>query len=315
VASALDLSVIIVSWNVRDLLVRCLESVRAGFAQAGLTGEIIVVDNASADGSADVVRTRFPDVILIEPGANLGYTGGNNLGLRHAQGRYILILNPDTEVAPDAPGRLVGVLGIHPSIGVVGPALLLPDGRRQSSRRRFPSLFVGMVESTPLEPWVARSPLLRGFRLLDHPDDEPQPVDWLVGAALMIRREIIEQVGTLDEAFFMYFEELDWQRRIKAAGWSIWYWPEARVVHYEGASSGQVVARRQILFATSKIEYYRKWYGARTAALLRGWLWLLFAGEMLVESLKLLLRHKTDLRRERIQHYRQVLASGLRRGP
>lgn len=310
----MDLSVIIVSWNVRELLARCLESVQASLAQADFIGEIIVVDNASSDGSADMVRAHFPQAVLLEPGTNLGYAGGNNLGLRHAQGRYVLILNPDTELVPDALSHLVQALDAQPSIGVVGPALLFPDGRHQSSRRRFPTALVGLVESTPLEFLFAASPLLRDFRLLDHPDDQPQPVDWLVGAALVVRREVVEQVGLLDEAFFMYFEELDWQRRIKAAGWSIWYWPEARVVHHEGASSGQVVARRHILFASSKIEYYRKWYGPRTAAVVRGWLWLLFGWELLVESVKLLLRHKPDLRRERIRQYRQVLASGLRHG-
>lgn len=310
----MDLSIIIVSWNVCELLVRCLESVQAGLAHAGLSGEIIVVDNASTDGSAETARTRFPDIVLIETGTNLGYTGGNNVGLRHARGRHLLILNPDTEVAPGALGHLVRALDAHPSIGAVGPALVFPDGRLQSSRRRFPSLLVGLIESTPLEPWCAGTPLLRDFRLLDRADGQAGPVDWLVGAALMVRREVVEQVGPLDDAFFMYFEELDWQRRMKAAGWSIWYWPEARVVHHEGASSGQVVARRQILFATSKIEYYRKWHGPRAAALLSGWLWLLFGWEMLVETLKLLLRHKPELRRERIDQYRQVLASGLRRG-
>lgn len=309
----MDLSIVIVSWNVRDLLERCLETVQASLDYRGLTGEIIVVDNGSTDGSPEMVRDRFPSVSLVEPGVNLGYSGGNNVGLRRAQGRYVLILNPDTELMPETLGRLVDALDRNPSIGLVGPALFFPDGRLQSSRRRFPNLLVGLIESTSLEPWFAHSRILRDFRLLDYPDDQPAPVDWVVGAALMVRREVVEQVGLFDETFFMYFEELDWQRRIKEAGWSIWYWPEARVVHHEGASSRQVVARRQILFATSKVEYYRKWYGPRVAACLRVWLWLLVAWELVVESVKLLLRHKPEMRSERIRQYRQVLASSLRR--
>lgn len=307
----MDLSIIIVSWNVRALLAQCLTALQASLAQAALQGEIIVIDNASSDQSAAMVRECFPDVILVETGANLGYTGGNNLGLGRAQGEFILILNPDTAVAPEALGRLVAFLKGHPTVGLVGPALCNPDGTHQASRRRFPSLLVGLIESTSLQPHLAWLPPLKRFVMADQPADQPHPVDWLVGAALLVRREVVEMVGRFDDDFFMYFEELDWQRRMKAAGWSIWYLPTAQVVHHEGASSGQIVARRHMLFATSKIHYYRKWFGPRTAQGLRAWLLALCAWELAIESLKLLVGHKRALRSARVAAYRQVLASGL----
>lgn len=301
------LSVVVVSWNVRRLLAACLRSVERSAAAGGITAEYIVVDNASTDGSPEMVRAEFPAVRLLALKENRGYAAGVNCGLRVAQGRYVLVLNPDTEAIGDAVGSLVRFLDDHPAVGVVGPALVYPDGSPQPSRRRFHPLPVLFFQDTTLHalavPWLNR------FFMADRPGDSPQPVDWLVGAVLCVRREVVETVGGMDEAFFMYFEEADWLRRVKAAGWSVWFVPQATFVHHEGASSGQVVPARHLRYARSRICYAARWHGERTARLLWAWLLVHFGWQMVLEGGKLCLGHKPALRRERVAAYRFVLRS------
>jgi len=299
-----DLSVIIVNWNVRDLLRRCLHSILANLPACQL--EIIVVDNGSTDGSPEMVRTEFPQVHLMANPDNRGFTAANNQGLAVARGRYVLLLNPDTEVVGDALETLVAFADVHPDVGVVGPQLLNPDGTVQSSRRRFPTLATALLESTWLQPYAPRR-LLARYYVLDRPDDEVQDVDWVTGAALMARREAVEQVGPLDEGFFMYSEELDWCRRFRAAGWRVVYLPTARVIHHEGKSSEQVLPARHIHFQTSKIRYFRKYHGPAAAEALRWFLLGNYLWQIGVEGAKWLLGHKRPLRAERIAAYRQVV--------
>jgi GT2 family glycosyltransferase len=304
----MDLSIIVVSWNVRDLLYTCLQSLLAACqAMPGLTAEIIVVDSASTDGSPHLVRTEFPQVRLIASNQNLGYAGGNNTGAAAAQGQYLFLLNPDTVVAPDALGQLVHYMDAHPGVGAIGPQLLWPDGTVQSSRRRFPTLGSLFWESTLLGQWFPHNRHIIYYRMLDRPPDQPQAVDWLVGAALFIRRDVWQQVGPLDEAFFMYFEETDWCRRCVQAGWEIHYLPTAHITHYEGKSSEQVVAERTIRFQRSKLRYTRKHYGPGWAGLLRLFLWTTFAFQWSEETSKWLIGHRRPLRRERMVAYSQVL--------
>jgi len=319
-----DLSVIIVSWNVRELLQRCLQALVPSskfqvpcsplnnLERGTWNLELIVVDNASSDGSAAMVRQHFPQVRLIANNSNLGFTHANNQGLAASQGRYVLLLNPDTEVVGDAVATLLAFLEAHPDVGVVGPQLRFPDGSIQPSRRRFPTLATAFVESTVLQPLFAGSSLLRRYYVADQPDDVTQDVDWLVGACLLVRREAIEQAGPLDEGFFMYSEELDWCRRLKQAGWRIVYLPAAQVIHYEGKSSEQNLAARDIRFHSSKVRYFRKHHGAWSAELLRLFLLGTFVWQLAVESLKWLVGHKRPLRASRVKAYLQVLRSGLR---
>jgi N-acetylglucosaminyl-diphospho-decaprenol L-rhamnosyltransferase len=316
----MDLSIVIVNWNVQELLQRCLLSLSRGeatvaptpaVAQPELTYEVIVVDCASSDGSAEMVRGQFPCVRLIASDENLGYARGNNLGLAAATGHYLLILNPDTEIVDDALATMTRYLDAHPAVGVLGPQLRFPDGTLQSSRRRFPSLSTAFCESTLLHQWFPNNRAARHYHLVDHPADVTQQVDWLVGAALMIRREAWQQVGPLDEGFFMYFEELDWCQRCRAAGWEIHYLPAAQITHHEGKSSEQVMAARTIRFQSSKIRYYRKYYGLGWALVIRFFLLGMFAFQLAQESLKWLVGHKRDLRRERVAAYWQVLRSRL----
>lgn len=305
-----DLSVVVVSWNVRDLLRRCLLSIIAS-SQARLSAQVIVVDNGSTDGSAQMVRREFPDIHLIANTENRGFPAANNQGLAVARGRYILLLNPDTEVIGDALSEMVAFADAHSGVGVVGPQLVNADGSVQPSRRRFPTLATALFESTWLQPYAPRR-LLARYYVLDRPDDEIQEVDWVTGAALMARREAVEEVGPLDEGFFMYSEELDWCRRFRETGWRVVYLPTARIVHCVGKSSEQVLPARHIHFQTSKVRYFRKYYGPATAEVLRLFLLANYLWQIGLEGSKWLLGHKRPLRAERIAAYRQVVRSGLR---
>jgi N-acetylglucosaminyl-diphospho-decaprenol L-rhamnosyltransferase len=310
-----ELAIIIVSWNVRELLRRCLRAVEASLAGSRLCYEVWVVDNASHDGTPTMLRAEFPSVRLLESGANLGFAGGNNLALRALLAgpaatvpSYVLLLNPDTEPVGDALPLLVAMLEQRPELVAVGPRLVYGDGTSQSSRRRFPSLATLFWESTPLERRWPANPWARRYHCADQPDAVAQAVDWLVGAALLVRVAAIRRAGLFDERFFMYSEELEWQARLQAAERkSIYYLPTALVVHHEGKSSEQALAARQLNFSRSKLLLARMWYGWRLAALLRAYLRVGFAAELSTEWLKLLLGHRPTLRRQRISEYRQVL--------
>ncbi len=306
----IDLSVIIVNWNVRDLLRSCLLSLSSTPSPL-CSLETILVDNASSDDSVEMVRGEFPSVQLIVNAENRGFPAANNQGLAVAQGRYVLLLNPDTEVLGSALATLVAYADAHPDVGVVGPQLLNPDGSVQSSRRRFPTLATALFESTWLQP-LAPHRLLQRYYLLDQPDDATLAVDWVDGAALLARRAAIAQVGPLDENFFMYSEELDWCRRFRQAGWRVVYLPTAQIVHHRGKSSEQAVAARHIHFQTSKVRYFSKHHGALAAGLLRLFLLGNYVAQLAVEGTKWLIGHRRPLRAQRIAAYCQVLRSGLR---
>lgn len=306
----MDVSFLIVSWNVRDLLRRALASVLAD--TAGLRSEIILVDNASRDGTVEMVRAEFPHVHLIPNEVNRGFTGGNNQALAEARGRYFFLLNPDAELVPGATRALIDYMEANPRVGIAGPQLLNPDGRIQSSRRRFPDLTTALLESTLLQQWFPRNRWLARYYLLDTRDDATQEVDWVVGAAMFVRREMYEEVGAFDQDFFMYSEELDWCYRAKRAGWRVVYFPRAQAIHHEAKSSEQVLAARDIYFHSSKIRFFHKYHGALPAALLRTFLLGMFAYQLLEESAKWLVGHKRPLRASRVKAYWQVLRSGLK---
>ncbi len=309
----MDISVVIVSWNVADYLRRCLESLRAESGRASSPSlEVIVVDNASTDGSPDLVRASFPEVRLLENRDNLGFTRGNNQGIAAASGRYVLLLNPDAEVLPGALAAMVRHLDAQPQVAVVGPQLLNTDGSHQSSRRRFPTLATAFVESTTLQRHFPKARLLRRYYCLDLPPEETHEVDWLVGACLLVRRQAIEQVGLLDEGFFMYSEELDWCYRMKREGWKVVYLPEARVVHHHAKSSSQDLPHQHINFQASKCRYFSKHHGRLSGAVLRTFLLLTYLFQLVQEGAKYVLGHKRALRRQRLGLLVQVLRSGLR---
>jgi len=303
------LSIIIVSWNVLELLSSCLASIERG--RGSLKIELIVVDSASADGTSQMVAKRFPWVNLIACSENVGFPRGNNLGMAAANGRYLLLLNPDTELVGDALQTMVAYLDTHPQVGLLGPQLLNSDGSVQSSRRRFPTMTTAFFESTWLQP-IAPNSILDSYYMRDVADDETAVADWVMGACMMLRREVMAQVGGMDEAYFMYSEELDYCRRIKEEGHQIIYLPTAQVVHHFGKSSEQAVTTRHINFNRAKLRYFRKYHGRFAAFVLRLFLLKNYGWQLVFEGLKGIVGHKRPLRWQRVKSYWQVLRSGLR---
>ena len=224
-----DVSVVVVTWNALPYVEQCLESVRGE--------DVVVVDNGSKDRTVALVRERFPEVRLIEQ-ENKGMGGGNNAGMRAADGRYFLLLNSDAWVVDDGLAQLVAFADAHPEAAVVGPKLLNTDGTLQRSARGEPTLWSLATEYLAIRKLAPHSgrlnPLYRG----DFDHDRVAEVDWLSGAALLVRREAADAVGLFDEDFFMFSEEVDWMTRFRRAGWKVLFYPGAEVVHLGGASHG-----------------------------------------------------------------------------
>ena len=241
------LSVLVVSWNTRDLLAAALTSLKVEMQRLSpdlSDVEVFVVDNNSADGSAAMVAAEHPWVKLTANAENRGFAAGNNQALVQSSGRYVLLLNPDTEVKPGSIETLIKFLESHPRAGVVAPQLLNTDGSIQRSCRAFPT-FAGMLFeliglSRLFPPGSAFGAQFRHYKMLDWNHDDERQVDQPEGACLMIKREVLDQVGNLDEGYFMLFEEVDWCFRVKKAGWEIWFTPSAQIVHHYGQSIKQV---------------------------------------------------------------------------
>jgi GT2 family glycosyltransferase len=278
------LTVVVVSYNVAGLLCRCLESAYQAFATAGLPPDVIVVDNASRDGSAQVVRTAFPQAALQANESNCGFGAACNQGLALA-GAAALFLNADTELAPDAIATLLRRLETTPRAAVVGPALRYADGRPQPSRRRFPSPAVLLLESTPAQWRLPELPLFRGYLCRDE-QDVPGPVDWLSGACLLGRTAALREVGGFDPLFFMYFEEVDLCRRLAARGWQTWYEPAAAVTHHHSQSADQDLAARDRNYYRSKSRYAARYFGPTTARLLSASAAALFGAEAFFQGVR-----------------------------
>lgn len=308
----IGVSIIIVSWNVRDLLDKCLASLcKAQSERDSPLIEIIVVDSASEDGSMDMVRRKYPQAAVLPQKENIGFTRGNNIGLAHARAPYFLLLNPDTELGDDALLQMLDYMDQHPDVGILGPHTLNTDGSHQSTRRRFPTLMTGLFESTWLSAYAPTS-VETHYRMLNTADDAILEADWVQGSAMMARRELYAAIGGLDEGFVMYSEELDWCKRAKAAGWKVVYHGQALITHHGGKSSQQAVAFQQIQFHTSKLRYFRKHHGYSHYLLLRAVIWLQFLWQLLLEGGKGAFGHKRELRFERVRVYWQVLRSGLK---
>lgn len=306
-----DLSIIVVSWNVASLLDACLKSIYTSTTDNGPEIEIIVVDSASSDDTVSMLQSRHPAVILLPQTENVGFTLGNNIGLAQAGGRYLLLLNPDTEVIGDSLARMVRYLDENPEVGIIGPHTLNSDGTTQSTKRRFPTPALAFFESTWFQGMAPRRWLDR-FYATDITDDAIADVDWVQGSALMARREVYDQIGGLDTGYVMYSEELDWCKRAKQAGWRVVYLGTAQITHHGGKSSEQVAVRMHVHFQESKLRYFRKYHGLLIATLLRGFLLFSYAWQIVLESFKGLMGSRRPMRRERVRAYWQVLRSGLR---
>lgn len=264
VSELIDLTVVIVNYNVRDLLRDCLRSVLA--SQGPSTFDVVVVDNCSSDGSPDMVRAEFPQVRLIVSPSNDGFAAANNRGIRAARpSRYVMLLNPDTVVPPDALARLVGFMETHPEVGVVGPKLVKGDGLLDlACRRTFPTPRVAFYHAFALDKLFPRSREFAQYNLTYLDEDALTEVDCVVGAAMLVRGAAIDQAGLLDESFFMYGEDLDWAYRIHQQGWSVFYNPDVVIVHYKGQSSRQRSVRSILAFYDAMVIFHRKHFAADT---------------------------------------------------
>ncbi|MDP2728448.1 MAG: glycosyltransferase family 2 protein [Dehalococcoidia bacterium] len=256
------LSVIIVSYNVADLLRGCLRSV---LASRGVDQEVWVVDNCSSDGSAAMVSGEFAQVHLLESPHNGGYAYANNLALRQAQGDYLLLLNPDTVLPPDALSEMVSFMERRPEVGMAGPKLVREDGSLDlACRRSFPSPAISFYRMTGLSKRFPNSRRFGRYNLTYLNPDQEAEVDSVVGAFMMVRRQAVEQVGLLDEAFFLYGEDLDWAMRIKKSGWKVIYNPRVVVLHRKASSSTGDIRRATAEFYRSMLIFYKKHYAAQT---------------------------------------------------
>ena len=252
-----EVSVIIVSYNTRQMTLDCLAALQAGLE--GISADVWVVDNASADGSADAVRAAFPEVSLIHNPVNAGFGAANNLALQNAQGEFLLLLNTDAFTAPGAVSALVDYLKAHPNVGIAGPRLLNADGSLQRSCYPFPSPGRAWMENLGLSGLLAGHETLGDYSAWAH--DREQSVEWVIGACLLVRREAYAQAGGFDEGFFMYQEETDWQKRVRAAGWDIRLVPSATVTHLGGASGASEQAKINAHFFDSLDYFIRKHHG------------------------------------------------------
>ena len=260
-------SIVIVSWNTRTLL---LEALASFLPLRGAEGEVIVVDNASADGSAEAVEAAYPEVRVLRNARNLGFAGGVNTGLRAAREPLVLLLNTDTLVLGDAIPKLLAYAQGHPEAGIIGPRVLNADRTLQRSYFRFPSLLNLALSSTYLYKLFPRSRFFNREYYAGLPTDRASAVDAVSGCAFLVRREVIEQVGVLDEGFFMYAEETDFCFRARAAGWSVHYAPVGEIVHLGGGSS-RLQSRRMFLeFRRSLLRFHRKHGGPLAALAARG---------------------------------------------
>ncbi len=262
-----DVSVVIVAWNCREYILECLRSLQQSETHASL--ETIVIDNASADGTREAIGNEFPKVRLIGNQENVGFARANNQGFRLATGRYLLLLNPDTFVQRGAVGALVRFMDSHGDAGAAGPMMLNGDGTLQSVGVRFPSNWNIFVESLFLDRLFPRSRLFgRHKEAFENPEKERR-VDYVQGACMIVRPEVVNKVGALDEQFFMYFEEVDWCRRMTLQGFNVYYVPQSKIIHFGNTELGHFDERRLVYYHRSLLFFYRKHYSRVQAMALR----------------------------------------------
>lgn len=249
----MDLSIVIVNWNTRDLLLDCLAS--AYHTIRDLSFEVFVVDNASSDGSVAAVREAYPQVIVIENEKNLGFAAANNKALRRMAGRYALLLNTDAVLTDGAAEKMLRFMDSHPRVAMGCGQLLNADGSKQNSIANFPSFLTLLGNESLLRIlWPKRFPSKR------QEYTAPIPVQSCIGACLLVRKAAMDEVGLLDERYFFFMEETDWARAMFKAGWESWFVPDARIYHLQGQSAGDNVEARK-MFYRSRYQYFQKWYG------------------------------------------------------
>lgn len=308
-----DLSIVVVNWNTIGLLRDVLASVVAN--PGGITSQIIVVDNASTDGSADMVAKEFPQALLIRNEANRGFAAANNQGFAVATGRHILLLNSDTIVLGDVLAASVRYLDANPDVGAMGCRVLNLDRSMQRTCSMWPSLTNLILLTSGL--WKLRWPPVLGrvlgrYQMMDWPRDTERAVDSISGCYLMLRRAVLEQIGPLDEAFFFFGEETDWCRRMRDAGWRLMFAPVGEIVHYGSASARKLNHRRDLLLTDAMVRLQRKHGGWAAGAAAWGILFGFNVSRAAFWSARAVVQRRPG-NAERARHFRAVV-SGLWRG-
>jgi GT2 family glycosyltransferase len=255
----MDLSIVILNYNTCQLTVAALRSIFV--SETMYNYEVIVVDNNSKDQSVSEISNQFPQVRMVVNPENWGFSKGNNQGIVIAQGRYILLLNSDTVIQPDTLDIMLRFMDCHPKVGAAGCKLILPDGTLDKAcKRGFPTPSASFYYAFGISKLFPNNPCFNQYQLSHLDPDGEYPVDCLVGAFMLIRREVIEQVGMLDEDFFMYGEDIDWCYRIKQAGWVNYYYPRTHIIHYKGASSRKKPYKIVYEFHRAMYLFHRKHY-------------------------------------------------------
>lgn len=249
-------SVVIVSWNAQNYLEECLNSLNEEVCKYPM--EIIVVDNASSDGSPDMVLDKFPHVKLIRNAENLGFAKANNIGIRESSGNYIALVNSDVHVLSNCITLLVKHCALNPEIGMAGPFIIGGDGKQQRSCRGFPGLWNMLCRALALDVIFPKSKWFGGYFLTFWNHDTCSQVDILSGCFWLVRKKALDDVGLLDESFFIYGEDMDWCKRFWASGWSIMFFPDAEAIHYGGASSSIAPVRFFIEKQRADLQYWKK---------------------------------------------------------
>lgn len=255
----IQLSIIIVSYQTKKEILRSLASIYKGGGEYSL--EVIVVDNASTDGSLEAIAREFPQVEILANQENRGFSAANNQGLARAQGEYLLLLNPDTVIFPDTLALMLDFMKEHPQAGAAGCKVLLPDGSLdRACKRSFPTPLTSCYYFLGLSRFFPQSWRFGRYHLSYLGDDETHEVDCLMGAFLMVRRRVVQEVGGLDTDFFLFGEDIDWCYRIKEAGWKIYYYPKAVILHEKGASCQKNIWKSTYEFHRAMLLFYRKHY-------------------------------------------------------
>ncbi len=254
-----DISIIIVSWNVKDFLRKCLSSIYR-FTE-GLEFEVFVVDNNSSDGSSGMVKSEFPQVRFVENSSNLGFSSANNQALKISSGRYRLLLNPDTEITDNAFKKMVEFMDAREEIDALGCRLLLGDGSLQRSCRHFPSLFTDFMETFYLDSIFPNSGFFNYYRMGDWAHNDTREVDHVYGACLLVRGSVFERLGYLDEKLFMYYDEIDLCFRIKKSGGKVYFTDKISIIHHSNKSSDQDRIACEHYKHNSRLSFFKKHYG------------------------------------------------------
>ncbi|HCJ52678.1 MAG: hypothetical protein A2898_04220 [Candidatus Kerfeldbacteria bacterium RIFCSPLOWO2_01_FULL_48_11] len=261
----MDLSIIILNYKTRGLLRQCLRGIEQ--YSLSLAYEVIVVDNASRDGTREMMVEEFPHTLFIETPVNIGFAGGMNRGIRKSRGTYVLLLNTDVAILDNAIGKMFEYMENHPRVGIAGPRLINPDGSVQLSCYRFPTFMTALWRRTPFGKLPAVKRRLQKYLMLDFDHTVSSAVDWVLGACMIVRRQTFNKIGLLDERYFLYVEDTDWCRRCWQANWEVHYIAHAEMVHYHERKSAETPGLTGIfsyaarIHITSWIKYFYKYRG------------------------------------------------------